>query len=90
MDTLYLLSLRSALRDTLAMPEHEREAHLRGIIADLTKRIEESEAIQAELAMVGGPLLPPRGFNDPMDLLEPEDMGGLPQADERLNWRGTP
>lgn len=50
MDTLYLLSLRSALRDTLAMPEHEREAHLRGIIDDLDRRIAETQEGQKEVA----------------------------------------
>lgn len=52
MDSLYLLSLRSALRDVLLMPQQEREEHLRGIIDDLDRRIAETAEEQKEVAML--------------------------------------
>ena len=51
-DRLWLLSFRSALSDSLAMPEHEAHMQLRGLLASVDTLLARAAATDRELAMM--------------------------------------
>jgi len=51
-DRLWLLTHRSALNDTLAMPEHEAHMQLRGLLASVDTLLAQAEGTEHELAMI--------------------------------------
>ena len=51
-DRLWLLSFRSALSDSLAMPEHEAHMQLRGLLASVDTLLAQAETTDRELAMM--------------------------------------
>ena len=51
-DRLWLLTLRSALSDSLAMPEHEAHMQLRGLLASMDTLLAQAAATDRELAMM--------------------------------------